>query len=78
MTEMDKDLAETGYLKAPDPVILTSSKFRRLVGHGMKVWRSETRNIDNGTVVEHIEMACPGYELTKRGPELVVEEEAQE
>lgn len=54
--------------EAVRPMILTSRRFRRSVTMGMKVWRSETRNFDTETEVEHIEIACPHLKWTDRGP----------
>ncbi len=66
---METEIVKTleGYM-APRHVILTTRKFRRNASHGMKVWRSRTRNFDVGHEVEHIEVACPNYTLTERGP----------
>jgi hypothetical protein len=50
------------------PLVLTSRRFRRNAGLGMKVWRSATCNFDYGTEIEHIEIGCPNYVLTDRGP----------
>ena len=61
--------------EAARPLVLTSRKFRRNANLGMKVWRSESRNFDYGTEVEHVEIACPSYELTERGPMIERKEE---
>lgn len=56
------------YLEAPKPLILTTRKFRRTAPLGMHVWRSATRNFDYGVDIEHVEIGCPGYKLSDRGP----------
>ena len=58
------------------PLVLTSRKFRRNATLGMKVWRSKTRNFDYCTEIEHVEIACPNYVLTDRGP--VIERKKEE
>lgn len=50
------------------PFVLTTRRFRRTVSQGMHVWRSTTRNFETSEEIEHVEIACPGYELTSRGP----------
>lgn len=50
------------------PLVLTSRRFRRNANLGMKVWRSATRNFDYDFEIEHVEIACPKYSLTDRGP----------
>lgn len=54
--------------QAPRPMVLTTRRFRRSAPCGMKVWRAVTRNFDYGTEIEHVELACPGYELSNNGP----------
>ena len=58
------------------PMVLTTRWFRRNANLGMKVWRSESRNFDTDTEIEHIEIACPNYTLTDRGP--VIERKKEE
>ena len=55
---------------ASRPLILTTRRFRRSSNYGMKVWRSVTRNFDMDQEIEHVEIACPNYRLTDRGPVL--------
>jgi hypothetical protein len=62
---------------AAQPLILHSRRFRRNVGFGMKVWRSATRNFDYKTEIEHVELACPSYELTERGPVIAKKEKEE-
>lgn len=50
------------------PLVLTTRRFRRSAKLGMKVWRSVTRNFDYDLEIEHIEIGCPGYELSNNGP----------
>ena len=57
------------------PLVLTTRIFRRNANLGMKVWRSVTRNFDCAFEIEHIEVGCPKYTLTDRGPVLEREEE---
>lgn len=54
--------------QAVRPLVLTTRRFRRSAPLGMKVWRSVTRNFDYDLEIEHIELACPGYELSNNGP----------
>ena len=55
-------------IEAPRPLVLTTRRFRRSAPGGMKVWRSVTRNFDYDVEIEHVEIACPGYELSNSGP----------
>jgi len=48
--------------------VRTSRKFKRTVPLGMKVYRSMTINFDCRFAIEHVEIECPGYELTPDGP----------
>ena len=61
--------------EASRPLILRSRMFRRNATLGMKVWRGATRNFDTRTEIEHIEIACPKYVLTDRGPVIERKEE---
>jgi len=67
---MEPEVIQTlaAYANVPQPLILTTRRFRRTARFGTHVWRSVTRNFDYDTEIEHIEMACPGYTLTDRGP----------
>ena len=68
---MDREAIEMlATLQEERPDIRSSRQFRRNVGHGMKVWRSETRNFTYDVLVEHITLECPHYHLTDRGPAL--------
>ena len=60
---------------AAQPLILRSRMFRRNENFGMKVWRGATRNFDTEVEIEHIEIACPSYVLTGRGPMIEHKEE---
>jgi hypothetical protein len=48
------------------------------VSNGAQVRRAKTRNFCYGIEVEHIEVSCPGFELTNRGPVLVEKDEGLE
>lgn len=56
------------YIAVERQDIRTSRTFTKNAKHGMRVSRSVTINFDAPTIVEHIEMACPNYELTPDGP----------
>ena len=60
------------------PLVLTTRWFRRGVSNGAQVRRAKTRNFCYGIEVEHIEVSCPGFELTERGPVLVEKDEGFE
>lgn len=60
------------------PLVLTSRWFRRNANYGMKVWRSKSRNFDCGHEIEHIEIGCPSYVLTDRGPVIERKKENEE
>ena len=55
--------------------VQTSKRRRRNVALGMQVYRSMTVNFDTFQVIEHIELACPKFTLTKDGPRLKTEQE---
>jgi hypothetical protein len=65
---IDKQLMAVDYLAAPRVEVLNSKWRRRRVTLGMKVYRSASLNVDSTQIVEHIEIECPGYVLTERGP----------
>ena len=76
---MDEEAIEVlATLEEERPDVRTSRQFRRNVGHGMKVWRQETRNFTYGTRLEHITLECPGYRLTDRGPVMYRKEDNDE
>lgn len=50
------------------PLVLTTRWFRRSVSNGAQVRRAKTRNFCYGIEIEHVEISCPGYDLTERGP----------
>lgn len=60
------------------PLVLTTRWFRRSVSNGAQVKRAMTRNFCYGTQIEHIEVSCPGFELTERGPVLLEKDEGLE
>lgn len=60
--------------EAPKIEILLTKRRKRSAPLGMKIWRSAALNLDCMQIVEHIEIACPKYELTARGPELIEDE----
>ena len=62
-------------IENPKKEIQTSKRRRKNVALGMRVCRSMTMNFDLGLVVEHIELACPKFTLTKNGPRLKTEQE---
>ncbi len=66
------------YCESPRPLVLTTRWFRRSAPLGMKVWRSVTRNFDCGHEIEHIEIACPNYKLTDRGPVIERKKETED
>ena len=70
-------MKEEVYIEAPRPDIRKSRSFRRVAPLGMKVWRSMTINFDTPHVVEHIEIGCPNYKLTDRGPVYDIKEQAE-
>ena len=70
MTETTMTKILNADCNAPRPAILHTRRFRRSEKYGMLVWRSVTKNVDSGTEIEHIEIECPQYELTGRGPVL--------
>ena len=53
----------------------TSRRFCKNVHLGMKVYRSMTVNFDISQVIEHVEMSCPQFTLTKNGPRLKTKQE---
>ena len=74
-TEMVETLKE---FEVQRPLILTTRKFRRSASFGTQVWRSVTRNFDFDQEIEHVEIACPNYKLTDRGPVLERKEKDDE
>lgn len=68
MTDMINLLKIAEQLDETQPMLVTTRKFRRNETLGMVVWRTDTINLDNGNEIEHIEIACPGFELTVSGP----------
>ena len=55
--------------------VQTSKKRRKNVAGGMQVCRWMTVNFDLSLMVEHIELSCPKFTLTKDGPRLKTEQE---
>lgn len=45
--------------------------FVRRAAHGMQVQFGRTVNPSRGIIIDHFELAAPGYELTPRGPVIV-------
>ncbi len=62
-------------IENPKDDVQTSKKRRKNVALGMQVCRSMTVNFDTFLVIEHIELACPKFTLTKDGPRLKTEQE---
>lgn len=60
------------------PDVRTSRKFRRSAPGGMKVWRAMTVNFDTRHTIEHVELECPDYKLTDRGPVFDYKEDSKE
>jgi hypothetical protein len=62
-------------IENPKDDIQTSRRFCKNVALGMQVYRSMTVNFDTQHVIEHIELACPQFTLSKNGPRLKTEQE---
>jgi hypothetical protein len=75
-TEIVENLVEQ--YETVRPMVLTTRWFRRNANLGMKVWRSTTRNFDCDFEVEHVEIGCPNYTLTDRGPVLEKKEKGDD
>ena len=65
---IDKQLMKVDYHDIPKVEVLHSKRRRSNATLGMKVTRSQSLNVDCTQIVEHIEIECPGYVCTDRGP----------
>lgn len=70
-----KDSDQPVLIENPKDNVQTSRRFCRNVPLGMQVYRSMTVNFDTPHVIEHIELACPQFTLSKDGPRLKTEQE---
>jgi hypothetical protein len=75
---IDKQLMTVDYLAAPKIEVLHSKRRRSNATLGMKIWRSASLNVDSTQIVEHIEIGCPGYVCTDRGPMMHKKDEDDE
>ena len=71
MTDNDQPVL----IENPKDDVQTSRRFCKNVALGMQVYRSMTVNFTLNQIIEHIEIACPQFTLTKNGPRLKTEQE---
>jgi len=51
--------------------------FKRRAAYGMQVQFGRTVNPTAGVIIDHFELAMPGYELTSNGPEIIDNEDLE-